>query len=421
MRVLIFMFHSFPGATPGANHMRRLSMGFRANGHDVLIVAPRLPGEDLPLRGQDACAVSYVSFPMPAKPRFLPFYPHWVFALRPRLRQAAAGILKDSHWDAAIVEGTSWWAFDPLRRLCQSHGLQVAPYAIEWFNLTFRRLLGLSWIDQWLQRHVTFPKCDGLIGISRLWADVAARQKLPCIVVPSFSKFPRGELPAIAPSRGGRFRLVFSGTWLKRELPQTIFKAVEIANARGVDIELVVLGQIGHRHEEKTAMQALARSSVKDRVRMMGWVSDQVLQNEMSTADAFVLLRPDDRETRALFPTRLPEYLATGKPVIVSNAGDLALYLEHRRSAWIIPPGDRPEALADAITYLAAHAQEAREIGLCGREALEQHFSQEELAQRIVDFFSAHDEKGVVVEHQTAGQLSEAATAGDAGKKSGPC
>ena len=136
-------------------------------------------------------------------------------------------------------------------------------------------------------------------------------------------------------------------------------------------------------------MRFLAQSPAKDRIRMMGWVSDDVLQREMAAADAFVLLRSDDRETRALFPTRLPEYLATGKPVILSDAGDLAFYVQHQRSAWVIPPGDRPDALAEAIAHLATHPQEAREVGLGGREALVQSFSQEKLSQRIVEFFSS--------------------------------
>ena len=112
----------------------------------------------------------------------------------------------------------------------------------------------------------------------------------------------------------------------------------------------------------------------------------QALIDEMGQADAFVILREDNLETRSLFPTRLPEFLSTGKPVILSDAGDLAIYLNDRESACVIPPGDRPKELADAICFLATHPDEARRIGQGGRDALAAHFSQRVLAQRVVDF-----------------------------------
>ena len=384
------MFHSLSRDVPQLNHMRRLSLGLRTNGHEVLVIAPRLPGEDCALDGEDSIGIPYRSFPMPPKSKLFPFYPHWVGALRPRLQEKIRQVLASGSWDAAIIEGTSWWAFDPVRRICQEHGLRVAPYAIEWFDFTFRRLLGLSWIDQWLQRRFTFRKSDGLIGISRLWCELATRYGLPCTTVPAFSKYRQGELPEVVQQPHGRFRIVFTGTWLRRELPQTLVRAIELASAAGIDVELAVLGLIGHRYEEKSAMRFLAQSPAKDRIQMMGWVSDDVLQSEMAAADAFVLLRSDDRETRALFPTRLPEYLATGKPVILSDAGDLALYVQHQRSAWVIPPGDRPEALAEAIAHLwqPIHRSAGDWSGWAGKP-LVQSFSQEKLSQRVVEFFSS--------------------------------
>jgi glycosyltransferase involved in cell wall biosynthesis len=412
MKILILMQHPFPGTSPGANHMQRMAMGLRRVGHDAMIVAPRLPGDGLPLKGEDG-GVPYVSCAMPAKPKWLPFYPYWAAALRSCMYRTLESLLESTRCDAAIIEGTSWWAFDPLRRLCQSHGVLVAPYGLEWFPPQFRRLFNASWIDQWLQRKLLYPKSDGIIGISRLWREVADEYHLPFVIVPAFNKYPDDDLPPIIESSHQRFRLVFSGKWLGREMPQTIMKGMEIAVKRGIDVELVVLGRVGSRPDERAAMRFLRTCPVRDRINLLGWVEEHVLERELARADALVLLRPDDHEARALFPTRLPEYLATGKPVIVSDAGDLALYLEHRKSAYVLPAGDQPEAMADALLYLATHPQDAKRIGSCGRQALVASFSQDLLGRRIAAFFEmrsathAHEGEQMPLPENASEQLEQ--------------
>jgi glycosyltransferase involved in cell wall biosynthesis len=388
MKFLIVMIHSFPGTSAGANHMKRLSAGLRRAGHEALIVAPRQPGETVSLDGEDRDGTRYASFAVPAQPKLAPFYQYWVRALRRGFKGKMPEVLGRSDWDVAIIEGNSWWAFDPVREICQRHNVLVAPYALEWFKPEFRRLLNLSVLDQWLQRAWTYRKSDALVAISRFWVDYARLLGKPSVLMGAKSGYPDDQLPEVVwqPHRG--FRLIFVGTWLRRELPQTLIRGVELAAQRGVDVELVVLGAIGRTAEERPAIRRLEQSPAKGRIRLLGWVDDSVLQREMSAGDAFVLLRPDDRETRALFPTRLPEYLATGRPVILSDAGDLALYLQHRRSAYVLPAGDQPNALAEAIEWLAGNPEQARAIGLGGREALVESFSQEKLGRHVAEFFA---------------------------------
>jgi glycosyltransferase involved in cell wall biosynthesis len=395
MRILIVMTDPFPACSATANHMARLARGLRLCGHEVLIAAPRLARDRASADGVDRHGTPYQSFSMPARKWGAPFYPQWTAALRPRLRQELSQILHESHWDVAILNGRSWWALDPVRQICQEHGIPAVPYAVECFPPSLRRLLGLSWFDQALFHAFTVPQSDGLIGIARFWSKVAAEHGLPFVRIPAFSPHGEDELPEVVRQPNKSFKLVFSGTWVKRELPRTMIRAIEMAVSRGVDVELAAIGPIGRRLEERRVLKYLTGSSVKDRIRLLGWVSEQQLQQETATADALVLLRPDDRETEALFPTRLPEHLATGKPLIVSDAGDLALYLRHRKTACIIPPGDRPEELADAIEFLATYPRDAAAIGLAGRRALLDSFSQQKLADRLGTFLQSLSTRSV--------------------------
>jgi glycosyltransferase involved in cell wall biosynthesis len=373
--------------------MQRLARGLRAIGHDVLIVAPRASGDGLPLRGHDAFGTPYVSFELPRKPRYLPYYVHFAAALRTRMRAAVKAVLGESRWDAAILEGESGWAFEPVREICQWAGVLALPYPVEWFAPSVANVLGLSWFDHWYSRKTLHRRSDGLIGITRLWSDYATRIGKPSVVVPAFSKFADGDLPPVIQTQNERFRIGFVGRWVKRELPVTLFKALAILTERRIDWEMIVVGSarkptsLSHRLGERPAAKALSRMpDVAARIHFRGFVPEDQLQREMGSVDAFALLREQNRETAALFPTRLPEILATGKPVVVSNAGDLAFHLTDRQNALVIPPGDHPAELADALAFLATNPDQARAIGLGGRKALAESFSQVVLASRIDAF-----------------------------------
>jgi glycosyltransferase involved in cell wall biosynthesis len=154
-----------------------------------------------------------------------------------------------------------------------------------------------------------------------------------------------------------------------------------------VDVRLIVVGKVGNTSWERPARQAFDRcAKLKARTEFTGFVDEAQLQSHLASAHAFVLLREECRETRALFPTRLPEYLLSANPVICSTAGDLPCYLTHRQSAWLIPPGDAPGALADALCHLAAHEPERRAIGRGGRAAALEHMSYPVLGSRMAQF-----------------------------------
>jgi glycosyltransferase involved in cell wall biosynthesis len=397
LRVLIALMYAYPGTSPCANHMQRLARGLQALGHEPTILAPGPPSQTQNVESVDSFGIRYASFATPPKPRWLPYYPHWAWALRSRMRRGVERQIATGHWDVLITMGESGSIFGPVRRLCQRHGIPVLGYPIEWFPATLSGLLGLSWIDQELQRRFNYPRCDGLIGISRLWKSVAERAGIPGVMVPSFSKFPDDALPPVVDEPRDKFRLLFVGRWLRRELPITLFHGIAEAVKRGIDVELVVVGSAGSAKsgsqylEEKSAIEALQKlPEMRQRIRFLGFIPEQQLIHEMAAADAFVLLREENRETKALFPTRLPEYLASGTPVILSDAGDLALYLKHKVSAYIIPPGNHPTELAEAIVLLASDRTTARAIGAGGRTAVVEAFSQTKLAARVADFIRSY-------------------------------
>jgi glycosyltransferase involved in cell wall biosynthesis len=125
---------------------------------------------------------------------------------------------------------------------------------------------------------------------------------------------------------------------------------------------------------------------LREVVTMTGWLEATEKTALMQSADVFVILRRETRESAASFPTRLPEYLATGRPVIASAAGDIPEYLEHGVTAWLVPPDDRGELLCSAFVTLHAHPELGDAIGRAGFDEAVKRFSIEENGRKMDAF-----------------------------------
>jgi glycosyltransferase involved in cell wall biosynthesis len=70
--------------------------------------------------------------------------------------------------------------------------------------------------------------------------------------------------------------------------------------------------------------------------RELGYVDRSLLPDIVALAD--VLIQPGrvDKFNNYRFPSKLPEFFAMGKPVILPNT-NIALEMEHQKHAWILP------------------------------------------------------------------------------------
>ncbi len=387
MRVLYVMAGQYGGASAGENRVQKLSRGLGELGVEVRIVGLFGPA-------RRAGEAGWMTDPVgiPYRLLFDPFHgtgEAWrtFFQARGRLRQAVAEEL-DCGADAAILYGNSWYIQGPIVPLCRERGRPCLIDLNEWYPLRVE-WHPLYWDQQLLVRRI-FPGVSGLVGITRLWEEHARRRGVPVVRIP-----PVGEAESPPPAPVGRgpgdpFTLTYVGPLAARDLPATLLEGVRRAAGAGAPIRLVVVGDVAGRPTGREARHRVAADPVlRDRVTFTGWVSDEQLRRRLAEADATVLLRDQNWETRACFPTRLPDYLLTGRPAILSEAGDVPLYFRHRRNAWLVPPGDRPGELAEAIGHLAAHPQEAADIGAAGRRTCLEEFSYRRHAKRLLEFIQA--------------------------------
>ncbi len=271
-------------------------------------------------------------------------------------------------------------------------GIFVVADMVEWFDWSPYRIANGMNYEQWRLREKVLPHMDGVVGISRAWVEWARGRGIPAVWIPSFAE----ERPWRGDARraGSQFTLVFMGHWVDREKPLVLLAALRRCVVEGLDVRLRVLGRVGETGRERRVREVVRRDRVlRERVDFVGFVSDEERDRELANAGAFVLLRGPGRETDMQFPTRLPEYLLSGNPVVLSRVAGFGECFSHKKDIWFVSERNDPREVAAAIKELAVKEDLRLRIGAAGRRTAVRLFSLGLLGRRLGTFLEEAAER----------------------------
>lgn len=311
-----------------------------------------------------------------------------VLTLSSRLAELVVRACLEQGFDRVLLYGTNWFFMRTVVRRLSKDRLPMFADFNEWFSCKVR--LSIVWLDQELFRRLCVPKLTGIVGITPFWETYARKVSKPILLIPAMADDEFGDF---IPNRVDEFNLVYVGVLFRRDLPDTMLDGILLAIKRSSQFKFHILGRPGLFPEAVKCLKRIeADPMLRDRVLVHGWVSRDQLLQIYAEAGAFLLLRENDWDSLACFPTRLPEFLSSGVPVIVSNSNNLSPYLTHRENAWVLPAGHAPEELADAICHLVSHRDKGICIGRGGQELANAKFFFREYGRRLKRFLDGLQE-----------------------------
>lgn len=133
-------------------------------------------------------------------------------------------------------------------------------------------------------------------------------------------------------------------------------------------------------------LQLINDYSLTERVFWMREYGKEVIPNIIGNADLLVLPRPDSKQAQGGFPTKLGEYLATGKPVCATSIGEIPNYLTDNESVFFAEPGS-VESFAEAMERALSDYEKAKIVGANGRKVAEKHFNKNLQVRKLIEFF----------------------------------
>lgn len=161
---------------------------------------------------------------------------------------------------------------------------------------------------------------------------------------------------------------------------RALYDAVVLLNRRGVTAHLVRTGR------DFPGFLPDGGSDYRAHVIHVGHVGRaRRLPELMAVADYFVQPGLPGSFNDYRFPSKLPEFFALGRPVILprTNLGGLVRHGEH---AWVLDRADAP-AIAEAVAILHADAALAARLSAGALLFSREHFSWERSARGLLDFY----------------------------------
>lgn len=239
--------------------------------------------------------------------------------------------------------------------------------------LTLRLGYGVSVVADVVERHDAsqFPKgrldpyfvrhrwtsmlvrrlADGVIVISSRLAAVFEGSARPLLVVP-----PLVDLDAYAPPAeplGRRLDLVYVGNPRGKDQLGVLFDAcARLEQHEQALVRVTVAGADAAALADNPDVGPARVAAMGDRLDALGYVTRPVVLDLLARADLSVLIRPMDGYAQAGFPSKVPESLAAGCPVLCNLTTDLADYLVDGENAIVCPAaaGAREVAVDDLAT-----------------------------------------------------------------------
>lgn len=166
-----------------------------------------------------------------------------------------------------------------------------------------------------------------------------------------------------------------------------LIQAFNILGALNDNINLLLIGDNSDRNKFKVIQSYIDSSPFKARIICTGLVARDEMPKYLNSAKILALARPDNIQAKGGFPTKLGEYLATGKPVVVTAVGEIPDYLTDRESAYIAKP-DNPEDFASKLIEVLSNYDKALSVGQKGKEIASSTFSYKVQAVNLLKLFT---------------------------------
>ena len=182
---------------------------------------------------------------------------------------------------------------------------------------------------------------------------------------------------------GDEFVIVFTGsnTFANEPEMRELYLAVSLLNQRGTPTTLVRTGFNSPRFLEGLAPE------VKQHVLDLGFIEKAKLPRLLALADILVQPgRPGPFNDYRL-PSKLPEFLASGKPVLLPPT-NLAALMENGREAVFLPTGS-PDEIADLCQRLLNDAPRCVRLGEHAVEFARRHFDLATNTRSLIEFYTS--------------------------------
>ena len=236
-----------------------------------------------------------------------------------------------------------------------------------------------------------FPKCDGFIAISDALVALAEKYKrtdamiLKIPILVDFEKYcitdksNEVDVPYIFHSgtlyeqKDGILGMIEAFGIALRQIP--------------FPIRFISTGKIENSPHKEAIHGLIEKYQLKDKILFTGYLSESELKDYLSKASLVIINKYDTQQNKYCFSTKLAEYLAASKPVIITKVGEAMNWLTDNKDAYIVET-QQIDSLAEKIVEAFTNVQKRYSIAENGFKTCKSSFDYRNYSKQLIDFFT---------------------------------
>lgn len=182
----------------------------------------------------------------------------------------------------------------------------------------------------------------------------------------------------------GKKVLVYGGSIAKFYEFQILLEAFRQIAGKFPDLHII---QYGRNFMSKEVNAFLEQHDLSARVHLLGQVPHHEVERYLALGDILVQPGQNNQFNLHRLPSKIPEYMAMGRPVILFSCG-IGEYFEHRRHAYKLENGTASE-LAQAITEIMSDEKLRLLLSRGSREKAVELFSWPKSVDNLVSIYQS--------------------------------
>lgn len=283
-----------------------------------------------------------------------------------------------------IFQGVTAWALARLKRkpfLFEVRDLWP-DFAIQVGVLRNPLLIRLSrWLERFLYRSADqlIANSPGFVEHMQTHGGANVREVPNGVDTAMFDPFASGLELRQGQGLEGKFIVMYAGAHGMSNDLEVVMESARLLAAR-TEIAILLVGD----GKEKPALIARSTELGLQNVIFLPPVAKMEMAGTLAAADACLAILKPISMYATVYPNKVFDYMAAGRPVLLAIDGVIRKVVEEAGCGIFIPPGN-PAALAEGILKLAEDRERAHLMGLRGRACVEARFDRADLADRLAE------------------------------------
>jgi glycosyltransferase involved in cell wall biosynthesis len=202
----------------------------------------------------------------------------------------------------------------------------------------------LQWYNFYLGLKLLAKYADGFIVASNFlenYIQNTLKLNKEILVLPNLMDPDIFHLPGCKPFISNKVTIGYAGTPTRKDGVMDLIESFGILHKKYPNTHLLIIGDEKGGYSLIPQLEKYASQfGVNDNITFTGLVSFTRIPELLNSCQILALTRPSGVFAEAGFPTKLGEYFACRKPVVITRVGDIPAYFKNKEHVIIVTPED---------------------------------------------------------------------------------